>query len=275
MANYTAADIKALRESTGAGMLAVKKALDEADGDKARATEILRVKGLQGVTKREGRATSEGLVAASVVDGAGVLIELDCETDFVAKSEKFIDLGNDVLEAVVAAGAADTEAALAAPVAGGTVKSHIDEQAAALGEKVELRRVARIAGDQVVAYLHRTNPDLPPQVGVVLAVSGDNSEVAHDVALHIAAMAPEYVTADRVPEEVVANERRIAEEETRAEGKPEKIIPKIVEGRVHGFLKQIVLVDQAYAKENKKSVGQVLKEAGLTAVDFARFRVGA
>jgi elongation factor Ts len=274
--SYTAADIKALRERTGAGMLDVKKALDEAEGDTDKAVEILRVKGLKGITKREGRSASNGLVAAQVDGGTGVLVEVNCETDFVAKGERFKELAGTVLAAAVASGASDADALRAADAGnGGTVQALLDEGNATLGEKIEVRRVARISGDHVASYLHRTSPDLPPQIGVLLAVSGDDEATARDVALHIAAMSPTVLSTEDVPEETLENERRIAHETAVNEGKPEQALPKIVEGRVKGYLKENVLLEQAFSKDNKKSIAQVLSEAGLTATAFARFRVGA
>lgn len=278
MANYTAADIKALRERTGAGMMDVKKALDEANGDAEKATEIIRIKGLKGATKREGRSTAEGLVAAKVEGNAGVMIEINCETDFVAKNDKFIELANKVLDAAVASGAADVDALLAYELDGKTVGDVVVEEGAVLGEKVVVRRVARVEGTKVAAYLHKTSKDLPAQVGVLLAVDSDSeaaATAAHDVAVHTAAMAPTYLSRDEVPAERVQDERRIADETARAEGKPEKALEKIVEGRLTGFFKEIVLVDQAFAKDAKKSVGQIFEEAGTKPVAFARFRVGA
>ena len=279
MANYTAADIKALRESTGAGMLDVKKALDEADGDVAKATEIIRVKGLKGIAKREGRAASDGLVAANVADAAdgqvGVLIELNSETDFVAKNEKFITLGDKVLAAAVAAGTDDVAAVLASDADGQTVQAAIDELAAVIGEKLVLRRVARVSAPRVTVYLHKVNKDLPPQVGVLVGSDEAGAAVAKDIAMHIAAYSPTYLTRDEVPAETAADERRIAEETARNEGKPEAALAKIVEGRMTGFFKENVLLDQAFAKDQKKSVAQVIAEVGGTVTSFARFRVGA
>lgn len=279
MANYTAADIKALRESTGAGMLDVKKALDEADGDVAKATEIIRVKGLKGIAKREGRAASDGLVAANVADAAdgqvGVLIELNSETDFVAKNEKFIGLADTVLAAAVAAGTDDVAAVLAADAGGKTVQAAIDEMAAVIGEKLALRRVARVSAPRVTVYMHKVNKDLPPQVGVLVGSDEAGAAVAKDIAMHIAAYSPTYLTRDEVPAETVADERRIAEETARNEGKPEAALVKIVEGRMTGFYKENVLVDQAFAKDQKKSVAQVIAEVGGAVTSFARFRVGA
>ena len=279
MANYTAADIKALRERTGAGMMDVKKALDEANGDADKAMELIRIKGLKGATKREGRSTAEGLVAAKVIDGTvGVMIELNCETDFVAKSAKFIELADKVLAAAVESAAADAETLLAYNVDGKPLSEVVVEEGAILGEKVVVRRVARIEGKAVDAYLHKTSKDLPAQVGVLFAVDGDSDEAktaAHDIAVHTAAYAPTYLTRDEVPAETVENERRIADETARAEGKPEAALTKIVEGRLTGFFKEIVLLDQPFAKDAKKTVAKVLEEAGTTPSGFARFRVGA
>lgn len=275
MANYTAADIKALREQTGAGMLDVKKALDEADGDHAKATEILRVKGLKGVTKREGRTTSNGLVAATTQDGAGTLVEVLCETDFVAKSEKFGALAQQVLDQAVASGAADANALLKSTLADGkTVQELLDEANATIGEKIEVKRVARLEGDTVVSYLHKTSPDLPAQIGVLVSTQGGDAQVARDVAMHIAAFSPTVLTRDEVDAATVENERRVAEATAKEEGKPEAALPKIVEGRVNGYFKENVLLEQPFAKEPKKTVGKVLEEAGASAQAFARFRVG-
>lgn len=275
MANYTAADIKALRERTGAGMMDVKKALDEANGDAEKAMELIRIKGLKGATKREGRSTAEGLVAAAVDGGVGVMVEVACETDFVAKAAPFIEFANTVLATAVSSGAADVEALLAVEVDGKPMSEAVIAAGALLGEKVAIRRLARIEGATVDAYLHKTSKDLPAQVGVLFAVDGDNQEVAHDVAVHIAAMSPTFVSREEVSAETVENERRIASETAKAEGKPEAAMTKIVEGRLTGFFKELVLVDQPFAKDSKKSVGAVLEEAGVKAVAFARFRVGA
>jgi len=274
MANYTAADIKALRESTGAGMLDVKKALDEADGDREKATEILRVKGQKGVAKREGRNASNGLVAIHVDGGVGTLVEVNCETDFVAKGDKFQAVAQRVLDQAVRIGAADAQALLDSELDGKTVSVVLDEANAAIGEKIEVRRVARVEGGAVASYLHRTSPDLPPQVGVLFATDGP-TDIGRDIAMHIAALPPKFMVRDEVPAEVVETERRIADETARNEGKPEGALPKIVEGRVNGFFKENVLVEQSFGKDSKKTVGAVLSEAGVKPVGFARFRVGA
>ncbi|PFG19320.1 translation elongation factor Ts [Serinibacter salmoneus] len=281
MATYTAADIKALREKSGAGMLDVKKALDEAQGDADKAMEIIRIKGLKGVAKREDRQASEGLVVAAVVDAPdadgqiGILVELNAETDFVAKNEKFIELADTVLGAAVASGAADADALLTATVGERTVSELVDESAATLGEKIVVRRVARLGGERIATYLHRTSKDLPPQVGVLVASDVPGAEIAGEVAMHVAAFSPLYLQREEIPEATVADERRIAEETARNEGKPEAALPKIIEGRLNGFFKDQVLLDQAFAREPKKSVGTVVSEAGGTITGFVRYRVGA
>ena len=279
MANYTVADIQALRERTGAGMLDVKKALDEADGDQDKAVEILRVKGLKGVAKREGRSASEGLVVTLIEGEAGAqvgtLLELNSETDFVAKNDKFIALAQAVLEAAVAAKADSAEAALAASIDGKSVGDYLDENAGVLGEKIVLRRVARIEAPVVTEYLHKTNKDLPAQVGVLIGSDTKAAEVAKDVAMHTAAYSPLYLTRADAPAEAVENERRVAEDVSRAEGKPEAALPKIVEGRLNGWFKENVLVEQAFAKDPKTTVGKVVEATGGEVTSFARFRVGA
>ena len=278
MANYTAADIKKLRELTAAGMLDCKKALEESDGDFDKAVEYLRVKGLKGVTKREGRTATNGLVTAQIAaDGSkGTLLELACETDFVAKGDRFQQVAAELLAHVAATGPAEVPALLATtfPSTGKTVQEFVDEANATLGEKIELRRTASFEGGYVAVYLHKTSPDLPAQVGVLVQLDKQNAETAKDVAQHIAAFAPTYLTRDEVPTEIVDKERRLAEETSREEGKPEAALPKIVEGRVNGFFKENVVLEQAFAKDPKKTVAKVLEEAGVTLQAFARFRVG-
>lgn len=275
MANYTAADVKTLRERSGAGMMDCKSALDEANGDIDKAMEVLRLKGLKGVTKREGRTTSNGIIIARVAGNKGYLIELACETDFVAKAEKFVTLGDLIADAIAAAGAETVEAGLAASVSGKTVGDAITDEAAIMGEKVELRKVSVVSDDNIDAYLHRTSKDLPPQVGVLLAFKGSDVETAHDVAVHIAAFSPTYLTIEDVPQDIVETERRIATETARNEGKPEAALEKIVEGRVKGFFKENCLLEQDFAKDNKLSVAKVLEQHGLTVSSFVRLRVGA
>jgi len=275
MANFTIADIKALREQLGTGMVDTKKALEEADGDVEKAVEILRLKGAKGNAKRADRSTSEGLVVAREQDGAVTLVELACETDFVAKNERFIALADKVTDAAAAVKADSVEAALAAEAGGQTVEQLISDEAAIIGEKVELRRVRTLTGDAFQVYLHRTSKDLPPQVGVVVAYTGGDAETARSIAQHISFANPSYLTREDVPVADVEKEREIVTEISRNEGKPEAALPKIVEGRVTAFFKQVALLEQDYAKDNKLSVGQVAKDAGITVTGFARFKVGA
>ena len=275
MASVSLEDIKKLREQLGTGMVDTKNALEEAGGDLEKATEILRLKGAKGNAKRADRSTSEGLVAAHEGDGVAYLLELACETDFVAKNDKFVALADQILAAVVAAGSGSAESALQAAAQGGTVASMIQDQAAILGEKVELRRVSKLEGERFAVYLHKTNKDLPPQVGVVVAYSGSDADTARSVAQHISFADPQFLSRDDVPADAVEAERRIVEEISRGEGKPEAALPKIVEGRVGAFFKQVALLEQDYARDNKMQIKQVVEQAGLTITGFARFRVGS
>ncbi len=273
MANYTAADVKRLRELTGAGMLDSKNALVEADGDFDKAVELLRIKGAKDVGKRAERATAEGLVAAK--DGA--LIELNSETDFVAKNAEFQSVADQIVAAAAASKATDVDALKAAKVGDTTVEQVIADLSAKIGEKLELRRVAYFDGT-VETYLHKRAADLPPAVGVLVEYEsgsdGKGADAAHAVALQIAALKAKYLTREDVPVDVVANERRIAEETARNEGKPEQALAKIVDGRVTGFYKDVVLLDQPSVSDNKKSVKALLDEAGVTVTRFVRFEVG-
>ena len=275
MANFSLEDVKALRERLGTGMVDTKNALVEAEGDMEKAVEILRLKGAKGNAKRADRSTSEGLVAAKQNGNTATLIELACETDFVAKGDKFVALSEKVLDAVSAAGATTLDEALAAPAGSQTVADLINDEAAILGEKIELRRVASVTGENFAIYLHKTSKDLPPQVGVVLGYSGDDAETARSIAQHISFANPEYLAREDVPAEAVESERKIVTEISKNEGKPEAALPKIVEGRVNAFFKQVALLEQDYAKDNKLSVSKVLADAGLTVSGFARFKVGA
>jgi elongation factor Ts len=278
MANYTAADVKRLREQTGAGMMDCKNALVEADGDFDAAVEALRIKGAKDVTKRAQRTAGNGLVTAQLDGtGSGVLLELNCETDFVAKTDLFQQVAADIAAASLAAGAEDRLAVLGLEARPGqSTKALIDEAGAALKEKLELGRYARLDGGYVTSYLHKSAPGLPPTLGVLVQLDEAGAPLAQDIAHQIAAMRPQYLTRDEVPDEVIANERRIAEQVTREEGKPEQAIPKIVDGRVNAFLKDIVLLEQQSVREEnkKKTIGQLLTEQRATVRAFARFQIG-
>jgi len=269
MASYTAADVKRLRELTGSGMLDCKNALVEADGDFERAVEVLRIKGAKDVGKRAERATAEGLVAAK----GGALIELNSETDFVAKNAEFQNVAAQIVAAAAESKAADVDELKAASVGDKTVEQVIADLSAKIGEKLELRRVAYFDGT-VETYLHKRSSDLPPAVGVLVEYTGGNPEVAHAVALQVASMKAKYLTREDVPAESVANERRIAEETAREEGKPEQAMQKIIEGRLTGYFKDVVLLEQSAISDDKKSVKALIEDAGLTVTRFVRFEVG-
>ncbi|MEU2251854.1 translation elongation factor Ts [Nocardia xishanensis] len=272
MANYTAADVKRLRELTGSGMMDCKKALEETDGDFDKAVEVLRIKGAKDVGKRAERATAEGLVATQ----DGVLIEINSETDFVAKNDEFQGLANQIVAAAAKVRPADLDALKAVDLGGKTADQAVQELAAKIGEKLELRRVVSFEGP-VATYLHKRSSDLPPAVGVLVEYQGEGdaaAEAARAAAMQIAALKAKYVTRDEVPADVVENERRIAEQTAREEGKPEAALPKITEGRVNGFFKDVVLLEQASVTDSKKTVKALLDEAGVTVSRFARFEVG-
>jgi elongation factor Ts len=276
MANVTAADVKRLRELSGAGMLDCKNALTEADGDFDAAVEILRLKGVKDVGKRAARSAGNGLVTAEL-DGttAGVLVEVNCETDFVAKNEQFQELAAKIAKAALASKVTDRLALLSAVGEGGkTVEQLIEDASASIKEKLELGRFARFEGGYVLSYLHKSDRDLPPTLGVLVQLDKENEEVAKDLAQQVAAMRPQYATRDEVPADVVEKERRIYEQITRDEGKPEAAVPKIVEGRLGGFYRDVVLTEQAFVKDNKQSIAQILKAAGVDVKGFARFQVG-
>ncbi|MDQ2707499.1 MAG: translation elongation factor Ts [Actinomycetota bacterium] len=277
MGNYTAAAVKRLRELTGSGMMDCKKALEETDGDLDKAVEVLRIKGAKDVGKRAERATAAGLVVSSTSADGGVMVELNCETDFVAKSEDFQALANKVLAVATERGARDVDELRGIPLDGVTVQDVVHALSARIGEKLQLRRFVRF-NSPVASYLHRRATDLPPAIGILVSYTGDGSDGAADAAraaaMHIAAARPRFVTRDEVPEDLVANERRIAEATAREEGKPEQALPRIIEGRVNGFFKDVVLLEQASVQDTKKTVKAMLADAGVTVTKFARFEVG-
>ncbi|MGW4534443.1 translation elongation factor Ts [Nocardia sp. NPDC004340] len=269
MANYTAADVKRLRELTGSGMMDCKKALEENAGDFDKAVEFLRIKGAKDVGKRAERATAEGLV----VSQDGILIEINSETDFVAKNQEFQDVANAIVAAAAKARPADLDALKAVEVDGQTADQVLQALAAKIGEKLELRRVAAFDG-QTTVYLHKRATDLPPSVGVLIEYTGTDADAARAVGMQVAALKAKYLTREDVPAELVAKEREIAEATAKEEGKPEAALPKIVEGRVNGYYKDVVLLEQASVTDSKKTVKALLDDAGVTITRFARFEVG-
>ncbi|MEO3814168.1 translation elongation factor Ts [Sphaerisporangium sp. B11E5] len=275
MASVNMADVKRLRELTAAGMMDCKKALEEAGGDIDKAVDILRVKGAKDVGKREARTASNGLIAVKHEgDSLAALLELNCETDFVAKGERFQELAAKVVAHVLTSRPSDVPTLLESDLDGKTVKEHLDEANAALGEKIEIRRFAVLDGGYIVSYMHKTDPQLPPAVGVLVQLDGPDAEVAKNVAQHAAAMAPRYLSPNSVPADVVEKERTVFEQMTREEGKPEAAIAKIVDGRINGWYKDFTLLEQAFVKDNKKTVGKYAAEAGVKVLAFVRYKVG-
>ncbi len=267
----TASDVKKLRDATGAGMMDCKKALTEADGDFDKAIELLRIKLGNKAAERGAELTaSSGLVATS----GTALVELNCETDFVAKGEDFISTAQRIADAAAEARPADAEALKAVKIGDQTVDEVVKALAVRIGEKIELGRVAVFEGP-VVAYMHRRASDLPPAVGVLVEYDGSDEEAARGAAMQVAAMRPQYLTRDEVPTDIVEKERSIAEATSREEGKPEQAIARITEGRLNGFYKEVVLLDQPSVTDHKLSVKAVLDAAGVEVKRFARFEVGA
>jgi elongation factor Ts len=269
MANHTAADVKRLRELTGSGMMDCKRALEESDGDIEKAVELLRIKGAKDVGKRAERATSNGLVVAA----GGTMVELDCETDFVAKSGDFQALADQILQVALDQKPSDLDGLRASKLGEGTVEDAVQALSARIGEKLELKRYITVDGP-VALYLHRRSTDLPPAIGVLVSYEGDDADAARGVAMHVAAARPRFTTRDQVPAELLDNERRIAEATAREEGKPEQVLARIVDGRVNGYYKDVVLLEQPSVQDPKKTVKSLVDAAGLTVKDFARFEVG-
>ena len=286
MAAITAALIKQVREETGAGMMDVKKALTEAEGDVARAKEIIRAKGIQAAGKREGRKAQEGTIASTVVESAngqtGYAVELNSETDFVAKTPKFVEFAGNVLNDAVKAEASSVDEVLAAASGDTTVKEAVEEAAALFGEHVKVGQFAKVEGPHVEVYAHKKSAEMPPSIVAMIATDEAGAAVAHEAALQISAMGAQWLTREDVPADVLESERRVATEKTteelKSKGKPEavieKIAPKIVEGRLGAFYKETVLLEQAYVKDPSKTVGDLFKEVGGTALSFARVEVG-
>ena len=286
MAAITAALIKQVREETGAGMMDVKKALTEAEGDVARAKEIIRAKGIQAAGKREGRKAQEGTIASTVVESAngqtGYAVELNSETDFVAKTPKFVEFAGSVLDDAVKAEASSVDEVLAAASGDTTVKEAVEEAAALFGEHVKVGQFAKVEGPHVEVYAHKKSAEMPPSIVAMIATDEAGAAVAHEAVLQISAMGAQWLTREDVPADGLESERRVATEKTteelKSKGKPEavieKIAPKIVEGRLGAFYKETVLLEQAYVKDPSKTVGDLFKEVGGTALSFARVEVG-
>lgn len=270
---FGAADVKKLRDLTGSGMMDCKRALEESDGDFDKSVELLRIKGAKDIDKRAGRETANGLVVAE----GGTMVQINCETDFVAKSADFQKLADSVLKVAAAEKPADLDALRAAKLEEGTVEDAVLALSARIGEKLEIKRYIHVDGP-VALYLHRRASDLPPAIGALIsydaASTNDAEALLKSVAMHVAAARPQYTTREQVPADVIENERRIAEATAREEGKPEQVLARIVDGRINGYYKDVVLLEQASVQEPKKTVKALLDAAGVTVKDFARFEVG-
>jgi len=260
---FTAKDVQALRQATGAGMMDAKKALEATDGDMETAAQWLREKGLGKAAERSGRENTQGAIALSISGNVGALVQLKSETDFVAASDAFKALAQEIADAVVTQGEASAD----------EFSDRLDDLKITLKENIERGQVVRIEatdGDVLDSYLHVQGGR--GVNGVLVALAGGTSELAHDIAVHIGFAKPEYLTRDEVPADVVERERATLEAITRNEGKPEQAIPKIVDGRLNGFFKEKVLLEQPYAKDEKQSVEQLLGSARI--VRFAQVLIG-
>lgn len=272
----TASQVNELRKATGAGMMDCKKALVEADGDLEKAIEYLRKKGQKVSAKRSDREANEGSIFASAEGGDGFIIELACETDFVARNDDFQNLGNSILELAINNAPADLNTLLGLSLADGrSVNDHLTDAMGKIGEKIELKNYGHATGDQVVAYIHPG-----ARVAVLVAFEGgegDHSETGKNIAMQIAAMNPVAVDENQVDEATLAKEYEIGMEQAKAEGKPEAILGKIADGKVKKFLKENTLVHQQYVKDGSKSVAQYLKETapGAKVKAFVRFQLGS
>jgi elongation factor Ts len=257
-----------LRAKTDAPMMECKKALTEADGNMDRAEEILRVKLGSKASKAASRVTAEGIVAALIDGSTGALVELNCETDFVAKNDDFLAFGRDLARLIAQHDPADVAALSALSVDGETVESRRSKLIGKIGENMTIRRFKRYAGpNKLVSYLHGT------RIGVMVEYSGDDV-AAKDVAMHIAAMKPVALSSAQVPADLIEKERSIASQKAAESGKPADIVAKMVEGAVQKYLKEVSLLDQAFVKNDKQTVGQMLKAANTTVHDFTVFVVG-
>lgn len=272
MAKVTVAQVKALREKTSVGMMDAKKALVAADGDVAKAVDILREKGVAKAAKKSDRVAAEGLAYIAIHGATAAVIEVNSETDFVASNDKFKKLVQQIGETIAANQPADLKAALALTINGETVQAKITNLTAVLGEKISLRRFKLLqkSDDQVFgAYLHNGGA-----IAALALLDGQDETVARDVAMHVAAINPQYVSREQVPKDKLDHERDVLTEETKNEGKPEKIIPKIVEGRLNKFLSEISLADQEFVKDPDQTVAQYVASKNCKLVHFIRYEVG-
>jgi translation elongation factor Ts len=273
MAQITAALVKELRERTGAGMMDCKKALSAVEGDMDKAIDFLREKGLAAAAKKAGRIAAEGVVGSFIsADGKiGAVVEVNCETDFVAKTDNFKALVEKIAAHIVATKPADLEALMASELDGQTVEALVTASVAKIGEKISVRRFALYEAPEgvVAAYIHGGG-----KIGVLVEFKGGNAELGKDVAMHIAAANPAYLDRTQVPATELEHEKEVLSEQAKNEGKPEKIIEKMVLGRINKYYKEVCLIDQEFVKDPDQSVGKLLKDNDAEVLAFTRFQLG-
>ncbi len=271
---FTAKDVMALREKTGAGVMVCKKALTDADGDMAKAADLLRERGIAKAEKKASRIAAEGIVACYVEGNTGVLIEINCESDFVAKNPQFSEIATEAAKVIIKENPADVEALLACAYNGATIEGYLKGKIAIIGEKIAIRRFVKYTTEGFLeSYIH-----LGGKLGVMLDMSGDLTdaakEVAHDVTLQIAFTKPAYLTKDEVSAETLEREKEVLKQQAINEGKPEAIAEKMVMGRIKKFYEENCLLEQAFIKDDSKKIGDLVKSAGLSINKFAFFVMG-
>jgi elongation factor Ts len=270
--SITAQMVKELREASGAGMMDAKKALTETGGDMEAAIDWLRTKGLAKAAKKSGRTAAEGLVSVAVSEGTGVLVEVNSETDFVARNADFQAMVGKIAQAGL--GVADVEALKAAPMEGKTVADVVTEKVATIGENMTLRRMARVEGDSVAAYVHNAVAEGMGKIGVLVALKGADAGIGKQIAMHVAATSPASLSEADLDPALIEREKAVLTEQARASGKPDAVIEKMIQGRMGKYFEEVTLLNQKFVINPDVTVGQAAKEAGVEVVAFARLAVG-
>ncbi len=268
----TAAMVKELRESTGAGMMDAKKALTETNGDMEAAVDWLRTKGLAKAAKKSGRVAAEGLVAVAVKDGKGIAVEVNSETDFVAKNVDFQNMVRSIAEAALDVDS--VEALNDAPVGGKPVSEVLTDAIARIGENMSLRRMVSVSGDQVVSYVHNAAAEGMGKIGVLVTLKGDNTEIGRQIAMHIAATNPASLSQDDLDPALIEREKSVLTEQARESGKPDAVIDKMIVGRMAKFFEEVTLLGQKFVINPDQTVAEAARRAGVEVVGYARVEVG-
>ena len=268
----TASQVKDLRDKTGAGMMDAKKALTETDGDMEAAVDWLRKKGLGKADKKAGRTAAEGLVAVRVEGGTGVAVEVNAETDFVARNAEFQELVAGVAD--TAMGVSSVDALVEADMGGRSVKDAVTEKIATIGENMTVRRMVKIEGQNVVAYVHNQAADGMGKIGVLVAYTGSDADAARKVAMHVAAANPASLSEKDLDPALVEREKQVLSDQARESGKPEQVIEKMIEGRMKKFFGEVTLLQQPFVVNPDQTVGEAAKDAGIEVTGFARLEVG-